>query len=87
MVDYEDTAQLNKERAGEIFQNVFKEMFLANCGNPIDFEIVKTEMQKMMKIEFDESTLWDLEQYFNEEDSSKVSSHKISWRFARTLIA
>ena len=74
MADYEDSAQLIKERASEIFQNVFKEIFLANCGNPVDFETVKTEIVKSMKIEFDETALWNLEQFFNEEDTENVSS-------------
>lgn len=26
-----------KQRANQIFKNIFHEMFLTNCGNPIDF--------------------------------------------------
>ena len=40
----EDMLALNKERASEIFQNIFSEIFLANCGNPVDFETTKTEI-------------------------------------------
>jgi len=27
-----------KLRANEIFKNIFQEVFITNCGNPIDFE-------------------------------------------------
>ena len=45
-----DQDALNRERASEIFQNIFSEIFLANCGNPVDFETTKSEIEKKMKI-------------------------------------
>ena len=62
-----------KERASEIFQNVFSEMFLANCGNPVEYDMVKSEIESMMKIKFDEATTWSFDQCFYAADTSKVS--------------
>ena len=37
-----------KQKANEIFKNIFNEIFLANCGNPIDFDQTKEAFQKHM---------------------------------------
>ena len=37
MVDADLNAEM-KERASEIFQNIFSDIFLANCGNPVDLD-------------------------------------------------
>lgn len=43
--DQEDT---NKKRSQEIFKNIFQEVFLSNCGNPITFEQTSKAFQKHM---------------------------------------
>ena len=30
-----------KEHSNQIFKNIFAEVFLSNCGNPIDFDQVR----------------------------------------------
>ena len=69
-----DRQALHRERASEIFQNIFSEIFLANCGNPVDFLTAKSEIEKKMKIQFDNETILEnLEQCFNDADVNKVS--------------
>ena len=36
---------VDKQRAREIFQNIFQNIFLSNCGNPISFEQTKLAFQ------------------------------------------
>ena len=48
-------------------------MFLANCGNPVEYDMVKAEMESMMKIKFDEATTWSFDQCFDAADTSNVS--------------
>ena len=68
----EDMLTLNKERASEIFQNIFSEIFLANCGNPVDFETTKTEINKKMKIQFDETKFELFEKFFFQSTDKNV---------------
>lgn len=68
----EDMLALNKERASEIFQNIFSEIFLANCGNPVDFETTKTEINKKMKIQFDETKFELFEKFFFQSTDKNV---------------
>ena len=71
----EQNEALIRERASEIFQNIFSEIFLANCGNPVDFETTKSEIEKQMKLEFDEASLENFELFFQEADDNKVSEY------------
>ena len=72
MAESDDKAELNRQRASDIFQNIFSEIFLANCGNPIDFNMTKMEIEKQMKLKFDEAGLWNFEKLFNEADENNV---------------
>ena len=81
----EDMLALNKERASEIFQNIFSEIFLANCGNPVDFETTKTEINKKMKIQFDETKFELFEKFFFQSTDKNVrrqSKTIYTWIFA-----
>ena len=49
-----------KERASEIFQNIFSDLFLANCGNPVDIEQTKAGFQTVMG-KMDKNQIDDLE--------------------------
>ena len=73
MVEAADATAQNKERASEIFQNIFSQIFLANCGNPIDVNLARSEITKHMKIEFDDQKLEAFEQCFVEADTDNVS--------------
>ena len=48
-------------------------MFLANCGNPVEYDMVKAEIESMMKVKFDETTTWSFDQCFYAADTNKVS--------------
>ena len=76
----EDLQALNKERAGEIFQNIFSEIYLANCGNPVDYETTKTEIEKKMKLQFDDAKLELFEKFFSQADDKNVSLGEKSLR-------
>ena len=81
-----DQQSLNRERAGEIFQNIFSEIFLANCGNAVDQETTKSEIEKKMKIQFDETSLESFEKYFNDADTKKVSFALDYYEFISDII-
>lgn len=50
-----DNQALNKERATEIFNNIFSEIYLAMTGNPIDFETTMQAIEKEMKLQFQDA--------------------------------
>ena len=52
---------------------MFSEIFLANCGNPVEYDMIKAEMESMMKIKFDEATTRSFDQCFDAADTSNVS--------------
>ena len=48
---------------------------MANSSNPVTFEITKEEIEKHMKIGFeDDGKLEDFEKCFNDADTDKVST-------------
>lgn len=75
MVETPDAHQQNKERASEIFQNIFSEIYLGSCNNPIEFDVIKAEIESHMKIQFDEATTWNIEQCFSDADTDNVSKY------------
>jgi len=50
---------------------------LANCGNPIDLEMTKQEIESQMKMQFDDAGLWNFEKLFNEADTNNVSKLRV----------
>ena len=74
MVDADLDAEM-KERASEIFQNIFSDLFLANCGNPVDLDQTKEAFQQAMG-KMTEKEIEDLEQFFYEADNDNVSEEK-----------
>ena len=67
--------QQDRERGIQIFQNIFSEIFLANCGNPLDFQTTKQKIEKKMKLEFNEGEkLESFEKFFLQADTSKVNA-------------
>ena len=77
MVEDTGSNQQNKERAAEIFQNIFSEIYLGSCNNPLDLDLIKTEIEGQMKIQFDEAMTWNFEQCFNDADTDNVSEDRI----------
>ena len=61
-----------KQRANAIFKNIFQEIFLSNCSNPIDFEQMKEAFQKHMGGSLTEAQMDDLEQLFFQADLTNV---------------
>ena len=74
MVDADLNAEM-KERASEIFQNIFSDIFLANCGNPVDLDQTKTAFQQAMG-PLQENQIEDMEQFFYDADTDNVSGFK-----------
>ena len=59
-----DNSALNKERATEIFNNIFSEIYLAMTGNPIDFETTMQSIEKEMKLQFQDAQTEQFEKFF-----------------------
>ena len=72
-VDPEQEKQF-KQKANTIFKNIFQEVFLTNCGNPIDFDQTKEAFQKHMGGSLTIRQLGDLEQLFNWADLTNVGA-------------
>ena len=53
-------------------------MYLANCGNPIEYDSVKQEIENMMKLKFDEGTIWGFDKCFSDTDTKGVSAQDSS---------
>ena len=73
MVEDTNADQQNKERAAEIFQNIFSEIYLGSCNNPLELDLIKTEIENQMQIKLDEAMTWNFEQCFFDADTNKVS--------------
>ena len=77
----EDEA-INKERAKEIFSNIFQGVFLSTNGNPITLEQTKQAFRQHMGDDFSEQQIEDIEQIFVSADVNSVSVkytyHKLS---------
>ena len=64
---------VDKFKAREIFQNIFQNIFLSNCGNPISFEQTKLAFQKHMGGSLKKNEMKELESLFKQADLTDVS--------------
>ena len=64
---------LNKQRANEIFQNVFEEVFLTNNGNPISVEMTKEGFKRHMGDVLSPDDIEEIEKIFVNADENNVS--------------
>ena len=64
---------LNKQRANEIFQNIFEEAFLTNNGNPISIEMTKEGFKKHMGDVLSPDDIEEIEKIFVNADENNVS--------------
>ena len=64
---------LNKQRANEIFQNIFEEAFLTNNGNPISVEMTKEGFKKHMGDVLSPDDIEEIEKIFVNADENNVS--------------
>ena len=53
-----------RQRSNQIFKNIFKEVFLSNCGNAIDFEQVREAFKKHMGGQLNSDHIFQLEKLF-----------------------
>ena len=69
------TNQLEKQkcRVKEIFQNIFQEVFLTNCGNPINIEQTLQAFQKHMGSSLTQEQTEQIEIDFMTADLNNVS--------------
>ena len=67
---------LNKQRANEIFQNIFEEAFLTNNGNPISVEMTKEGFKKHMGDVLSPDDIEEIEKIFVNADENNVSDLK-----------
>ena len=67
---------LNKERATEIFNNIFSEIYLAMTGNPIDFETTIQAIEREMKLKFKDAETEQFEKLFQDCDTNQVRGLK-----------
>ena len=65
---------LNKQRANEIFQNIFEEAFLTNNGNPISVEMTKEGFKRHMGDVLSPDDIEEIEKIFVNADENNVSS-------------
>ena len=65
---------LNKQRANEIFQNIFEEAFLTNNGNPISIEMTKEGFKKHMGDVLSPDDIEEIEKIFVNADENNVSN-------------
>lgn len=61
-----------KQRTLEIFHNIFQDIFLSNCGNPINFEQTKIAFKKHMGGSLTKDQMQELEKLFNMADLTSV---------------
>ena len=66
--------QKMKQRSNQIFKNIFQEVFLANCGNSIDFEQVSYAFRKHLGDALTHDRLKHLERLFYMADLDNVSA-------------
>ena len=71
-----DNQALNKERATEIFNNIFSEIYLAMTGNPIDFETTMQAIEKEMKLQFQDAQTEQFEKFFQDCDANNARGLK-----------
>ena len=71
-----DGDQGQKKRVNDIFQNIFQEIFLSNCGNPIDLEQTKQAFQKHMGGSLTLDQMEEMEKLFIAADLTNVSKQK-----------
>ena len=57
----------------EIFQNIFQDIFLSNCGNPINFEQTETAFKKHMGGSLNKNQMKELGKLFKRADLTNVS--------------
>ena len=70
----QEQAESHEERARQIFDNVFEEVFVSNCGNPLSLEQVKTAFQKQLGDSCTEDLEHDLEKFFYGADEDNDGS-------------
>ena len=61
-----DIKALNEERATEIFDKFFNEIYLATTSNPIDFQTTKDAIERKMKIQLQDQQVEQLEKLFQD---------------------
>ena len=62
----------NKQRANEIFQNIFEEAFLTNNGNPISVEMTKEGFKRHMGDVLSNDDIEQIEKIFVNADENNV---------------
>ena len=67
-------AESHEDRSRQIFDNVFEEVFVSNCGNPLSLEQVKTAFQMKLGDSCTEDLENDLESFFYGADENNDGS-------------
>ena len=67
-------AETHQDRARQIYDNVFEEVFASNCGNPLSLEQVKTAFQMKLGDSCTEELENDLERFFYGADENNDGS-------------